>query len=126
MADTTTRVREDNPKTAYEHEDWRIGYVGLVYAGTFAFLVIAPLILMWVYSSAVSDVSRKLAVQPPAPELQVAPAQDLARFRAQEEKRLDTYYWVDKSKGIVHIPIEEAMKKLAKEGIAGFPKATTP
>jgi hypothetical protein len=124
MAEVTGPVREDNPKTAFEREDWPLGYVGLVYAGTFVFLVIAPLVLMWVYSSAVSDVSRRLTVRPPAPELQVDPAQDLARFRAQEEKRLDTYYWVDKQKGVVHIPIEEAMKKLAKEGIAGFPQAT--
>jgi hypothetical protein len=124
MAEVTAPAREDNAKTAYEREDWPLGYVGLVYAGTFVFLVIAPLILMWVYSSTVSDVSRRLSVRPPAPELQVDPAQDLARFRAQEEKRLDTYYWSDKSKRLVHIPIEEAMKKLAKDGIAGFPKAT--
>lgn len=124
MAEVTAPVREDNPKTDYEREDWPLGYVGLVYAGIFVFLVIAPVVLMWAYPNTLSDVSRRLVVRPPAPELQVDPAQDLARFRAQEEKRLDTYYWVDKRQGLVHIPIKEAMKKLAKEGIDGFPKAT--
>ena len=62
-------------------------------------MVIAPLVLMWAYPSAVSDVGRRLLVSPPAPELQVDPARDLANFRAQEEKRLHTYYWVDKQKG---------------------------
>ena len=118
----TTRIREDNPNTAYEHEDWPVGIVGLVYLGTFILLVIAPLVLMWAYPSAVSDVGRRLLVSPPAPELQVDPARDLANFRAQEEKRLHTYYWVDKQKGIVHIPIEQAMKTLAAKGIDGFPK----
>jgi hypothetical protein len=31
----------------------------------------------------------------------------------QEEKHLGDYGWVDRKAGIVHIPIEEAMKKLA-------------
>jgi hypothetical protein len=77
---------------------------------------------MWVYSSAVSDVSRRIAVEPPQPRLQVNAPQDLANFRAEEEKKLDTYYWVDKQQGTVHIPIGEAMKKLAEQGIDGFPK----
>ena len=115
-------VKRDNPNTAFEQEDWPIGKVGLIYLGTFIFLIIAPFVLMWAYSGSVSDVSRRLEVKPPAPELQVDPAQDLAKFRAQEDKRLDTYYWVDKQKGTVHIPIDEAVKKLARSGIDGFPK----
>jgi hypothetical protein len=36
----------------------------------------------------------------------------------REEKRewLDSYGWVDKAAGTVHVPIEVAMKKLAAEG----------
>ena len=116
------RVKRDNPNTAFEQEDWPIGKVGLIYLGTFIFLIIAPFVLMWAYSGSVSDVSRRLEVKPPAPELQVDPAQDLAKFRAQEDKRLDTYYWVNRQKGTVHIPIDEAMKKLVQSGIDGFPK----
>lgn len=115
-------VKRDNPNTAFEQEDWPIGKVGLIYLGTFIFLIIAPFVLMWAYSGSVSDVSRRLEVKPPAPELQVDPAQDLAKFREQEDKRLNTYYWVDKQKGTVHIPIDEAMKKLVQTGIDGFPK----
>jgi hypothetical protein len=95
--------------------------VGASLLGTFVFLVIAPFVLMWVYSSSVSDVSRKLTIAPPGPRLQVDPEADLKAFRAKEERRLDTYYWVDKQNGIVHIPIDEAMKKLAAKGIDGFP-----
>jgi hypothetical protein len=116
------RVQRNNPNTAFEQEDWPIGKVGLIYLGTFIFLIIAPFVLMWAYSGSVSDVSRRLEVNPPAPELQVDPAQDLAKFRAQEDKRLDTYYWVNRQKGTVHIPIDEAMKKLVQSGIDGFPK----
>ncbi len=87
------------------------------------FLVAAPLLLIAAFPGAVSDVGRKLSIEPPAPRLQIDPAADLARFRAAEDKKLNTYYWIDKQKGIVHIPIARAMKELAAKGIAGFPKA---
>jgi hypothetical protein len=119
----TTRTPVGNPNVGYEASDWRIGAVGLVLLGIFAFLVISPLVLMWAFSHSLLDVDRRLTVEPPAPRLQINPAQDLAKFRANEDKRLDSYYWIDKQKGIVHIPIERAMRKLAHDGIAGFPKA---
>jgi hypothetical protein len=117
----TVEVVETNPKTAYEPSDWPMWAVGASLFGIFVFLVIAPFVLMWVYSSSVSDVGRKLTIAPPGPRLQVDPEADLNRFRAEEERRLDTYYWVDKQKGIVHIPIAQAMRDLARKGIAGFP-----
>lgn len=121
MADAVKYIR-DNPKTAYEPVDWRLAWVGLVFVGIFSFLVIAPFVLMWAFPKTLSDTDRQLRVEPAAPRLQVDPAADLTRFRAEEERRLNTYYWIDKQKGIVHIPIATAMQKLAKEGIPGFPK----
>jgi hypothetical protein len=124
MAESPPRV-VDNPGTAYEPADWPLGPVGLIYVGVFVFLVICPLVLMWAYPQTLSDVSRAVVVQPPAPRLQLDPAQELAKFRAEQASRLNTYYWVDKQKGIVHIPIRQAMQDLVKQGIPGFPKAAT-
>jgi hypothetical protein len=121
MAELGERI-ENNPDAAYEPSDWPIGTIGLVLLGVLAFLIIAPLVLMAAFPRAVSDVSRALTVKPPPPRLQLDPAEDLAGFRAEEEKRLNTYYWVDKEKGIVHIPIAEAMKEVAEKGIEGFPR----
>ena len=39
----------------------------------------------------------------------------LAEVRAAESEKLSTYGWVDEEKGIVRIPIEEAMQKLIEE-----------
>jgi hypothetical protein len=114
--------KQNNPQTTYEAEDWPIGKVALIYAGVLILLAITPFILIAAYPNAVSDTSRKLLVKPPAPELQVDPQRDLASFRLKEDQRLNTYYWVDRQKGVVHIPIDEAMKKLARSGIDGFPK----
>jgi hypothetical protein len=122
MADRTQEAEDNRAKTAYEREDWPLGAVGIIYLGIFVFLVAIPLILVWAYPSSVSDASRRLLVEPPAPRLQIDPERDLAEFRTKKNKELNTYYWVNKQKGIVHIPIDQAMKQLAAQGIEGFPK----
>lgn len=54
---------------------------------------------------------------PPPPRLQVAPAKDLQQLRAEEEKVLNSYGWVNRQAGIVRIPIERAMELVADRGL---------
>ena len=49
------------------------------------------------------------------PRLEVAPAQDIAAYRAEKEHLLHTYAWVDRPQGIVRIPIERAMALLVEQ-----------
>jgi hypothetical protein len=121
MAELDEQI-EENSDTAYEQSDWPLGTIGLVLLGIFLILVISPFAMIAGFPSAPADASRALTVEPPQPQLQTNPSEDLAKFRAVEEKRLNGYYWVDKEKGIVHIPIEQAMKQLAEEGIDGYPR----
>ena len=60
---------------------------------------------------------------PPAPRLQTLPVQDLDAVRAEEERTLTTYGWVDEHAGTVRIPIAEAMRLLAERGEAPLPAA---
>ena len=60
----------------------------------------------------------------PPPRLQADPAADLQRFTAQELSRLNSAGWVDKTRGIVHIPINEAMRSIAAQGIPDWPVAS--
>jgi hypothetical protein len=62
-------------------------------------------------------------VAPQGPQLQVDPAGELETLRNQQEKTLSTYGWVDQQKGIVRIPIEEAMKRVVQKGL---PPASKP
>lgn len=55
--------------------------------------------------------------QPPAPNLQVDPRQQLLDLRADEERILTTYGWVDKSRGMTRVPIERAMDMLVEQGL---------
>jgi hypothetical protein len=54
---------------------------------------------------------------PPEPRLQTNPRGDLADLRGGEEQTLKSYGWVDKSAGVVRIPIDEAMKIVVQKGL---------
>lgn len=112
-----------NPDTAFEPTDWKLMPVAVIYMGTLLLLVISCAAIFLAYPGSMQDVGRKLSINPPGPRLQIDTAADLRRFRADVAQRLNTYYWIDRQKGTVHIPIEQAMQKLVKTGIPGFPKA---
>jgi hypothetical protein len=67
---------------------------------------------------------------PPTPRLQQFPRNELYDFRRGEQEFLDGYGWMNKEAGIVHIPIEEAMRLTVERGLpartpaAGDPAAT--
>lgn len=124
MAETihNKTVQEENPTTAFEPSDWSLRPVALIYLGIPVLLVISCFVLVAAYPTALPDVDRTLHITPPGPRLETDAEGDLQKFRADEKRRLNTYYWIDKQKGVVHIPIEQAMKKLAASGAPGFPK----
>jgi hypothetical protein len=57
----------------------------------------------------------------PTPRLQPDPTADLAAYLAASRQRLSSYGWVDRDKGIAHIPIDEAMQRVAEHGIPDWP-----
>jgi hypothetical protein len=113
-----------NSETAYEPSDWRISAVAIVLALVLGLIAMAVLVLRIVFQTAASDVDRSPTVAMPASVLQTDPAQDLARLRAREDQALNTYYWADRQNGIVHIPIDQAMKQIVARGLDGFPQGT--
>jgi len=55
--------------------------------------------------------------RPPAPNLQVDPRQQLLDLRADEEKILTSYGWVNQTIGLTRVPIERAMEMLVEQGL---------
>ena len=53
----------------------------------------------------------------PEPRLQVAPREDLQALRAREEAELNSYAWIDKTAGVVRLPISRAMDLLLDRGL---------
>ncbi|HYJ46126.1 MAG TPA: hypothetical protein VEV81_05885 [Pyrinomonadaceae bacterium] len=54
---------------------------------------------------------------PPAPRLQTDAPADLQEMRARETAALESYGWVDRQKGVVHIPVERAIDLLVERGL---------
>lgn len=59
--------------------------------------------------------------QYPQPALQPSPPADMQAFYMREMQRLNSAGWIDRKAGIVHIPIAQAMRDVAAEGIPGWP-----
>ncbi len=53
------------------------------------------------------------------------PKRDLKDFRAVEDHHLNNVGWIDPAKGIVHIPISDAIDAVAKQGLPSKPIAAS-
>jgi hypothetical protein len=119
------------PGTEYEHTDasvWTIVKFGLWLAVS-AVIIHFGLGLMYMMLQNQASVQQQEAGQryplaasteprlPPAPRLQQFPRNEMYQLRLDQEQKLDTYGWVNKDAGTVHIPIDEAMKLVIQRGI---------
>jgi hypothetical protein len=116
----------------YERTDAKPGATfraGLYILGT---MFLTALLLVPMYRMLARE---ETAAQPPAaevvksalsepvssfPKLVSSEPSVLAEFRTQENALLTSYGWVEKDKGVVRIPIEEAMKIVAEQGLPKF------
>lgn len=106
----------------YERRDVSVRGIALAAALVAAGFVLAMLLTWLVLRLATGVADTYLPLFPeapdvPAPALQVDPQQDLAEFRDNKLERLTSYGWVDRSAGVIHVPIEDAMARVAKDGL---------
>ena len=120
--------------SAYETRDIKLRPLlvfaaGLVIVGIVTYLVIFVLFRLFSGQAsredaqvAPSSVSRPAPAPgeerlPPEPRIQANPAADMKTLRQQEDAILTTYGWVDRSAGVVRVPIDVAMKQVLEEGL---------
>jgi hypothetical protein len=93
------------------------GIVIIAVAGFLGFVALSMAGLFFYLRSAVPNVFEKVTENHfPEPALQKDPLKDLRRFEHDQHAALSSYSWVDRSKGLVRIPIEEAMRIIAARG----------
>jgi len=68
-------------------------------------------------SISAAGMERREDTVPPAPRLQVQPVRHWKDFHTAEVDRLATYGWMDRTSGVVHIPIERAIDLVAERGV---------
>lgn len=89
----------------------------LLYGAILFVLVLALfLVASGVIAGSGQDVSPPPSTSLREPALQVDEVTDRQAFEAQESERLNSYGWVDKDAGIVHIPIDRAIELTAEQG----------
>jgi hypothetical protein len=97
--------------------DVAAGIVVIAVAGFLGFVALSMVGLFFYLRSSVPDAFRKVIEHHfPEPALQKTPQDDLRRFERDQRAALSGYGWVDQSKGLVRIPIEEAMRIIAARG----------
>jgi len=115
---------EDTPTVGHERRDVSVATVVRWGAGVLG-LVVFTVVAMWLVlkqleaheeheSPPASPLASYGPQQPPQPRLQTDARGDLESLRASEQKQLESYGWIDRDAGTVHIPIERAMSLLAQ------------
>jgi hypothetical protein len=111
------------PPARYEHTDVTARSALIAFPLILVGLLASVLLVWWMYPS--TTVDRRLPTALPLfpqPRLQTDPAADMQRFLKAELSRLNSGGWDDKAKGQGHIPIEDAMRRIAAAGIPDWPK----
>ena len=103
-----TEVLNDDPSP------FPVFYVGLI--GCLITLVVIILLAALFNQTERRELQTKLYDTPTA-------TTDLRRILVQQQADLDVYRWIDKDKGVVGIPIGQAMKAVAADIAAGRPLA---
>ena len=89
--------------------------------------VVTTLVMLLVFLGLVWIVFlQKQAIPTSTDETRAERLKNLAQLNADNQKILTTYHWVDKSKGIVGIPINRAMELVLKDLSANHPHAAGP
>ena len=124
-------------RDAFERRDVAPRHVVYAVLGLFAIIIIAGLVvtgLMGLFSRELGEERSKRpptaleAAQqiPPAPRLQVKPAEDRASLDAEAQRKLQGYGWADRKTGRAHIPIERAIDLLVAHGWSLGTKGSQP
>jgi hypothetical protein len=85
----------------------------------FALALLAGIFALQAYYYRAEDDENARKVVAVAPE-------ELAQARAQQAEQIHAYRWIDRSKGVVGIPVEEAMDLVVREGAGPLASPTAP
>jgi hypothetical protein len=118
---------ETPPGSTYEHTDANVSVIVrfLLWLAVSAVIIhfgLAGMYEVLIRQAIQTEQPYPLAVAqeeqlPPAPRLQQFPRNELYEFRLGEESVLQRYGWMNKEAGIVHIPIEDAMRLTVDRGL---------
>jgi hypothetical protein len=115
---------EENNKhrPGFEETDINVIAVGKFGIALLLITIVAMALLVGVFNYfKASEGGEAVTVDPvkvfPQPQLEKTPILELKAVRDAEDQALATYGWVDRQKGVVRIPIAQAMDMVVKKGL---------
>jgi hypothetical protein len=100
----------------------------VISVGAFLGLVAVAMIGLFFYlkASAPAAFEQPALHDFPKPALQTNPKEDLARIEFEQRMALSGYAWIDRSKGLARIPIDDAMRIIAARRDHAYDALETP
>lgn len=129
------KTHTPRPGPGFETSDINVWAVGKFAIALVAIMVVSLALLFGLMKYFQSQEAHEKATTVDPPKvfnegvlLQDKPVVDLKKFHDSEDKVLNSYAWVDQSKGIVRIPIDRAIDIVAQRGLpaASVPQASAP
>lgn len=125
--------KPENPGAGYEKRDANIRGLVIFGIALFASLVVVLIVSAGLFRFFAVEQSlgppaspfANVRALPSQPRLQANPRRDLQRWQEQERATLETYGWVDRSAGIVRIPIDQAMDLVIQRESQAVEKKTS-
>jgi hypothetical protein len=124
----TSEISNDALRRRHEFENPRPGWIfaaaGITVALLFFALGASGWFMKWSPPHAedhgaatILSPDLKLLTRFPAPTLQVNGHDDLSALRAREDAAMTQYAWIDRTNGVVRIPITRAMEVITQRGL---------
>jgi hypothetical protein len=118
-----------SPPLGHETRDFNMRVIVLFGASLVVLLAGSLALMAWLF--AIFNVTPKgygvrrasvaaTSSSPPAPRLQASPARDLQDMLQAEDAWLHSYGWVDRSAGMVRVPIDQAMEFVVWQGLPSW------
>ena len=138
MAESTNKPDEHdiNPVVAHERKDVNVFQISAFGIGLLLSCIVVVFAMWAMFDFLFARENAKNAANPaaammserpklpPEPRLQAEPKIELKDLRSDEEAILNSYGWIDPNKGIVRIPIDQAIDIVAQKGLPSKPSPT--
>ena len=136
MAEITKKPQDhdsgENPQVSFERQDVNVFQITAFGIGLLISCVVVVFAMWALFDFLYSREDKVNPANPPAmvkdrptlppePRLQAEPRMELKQLRDDEDQILNNYGWVDPAKGIVRIPIDQAIDIVAQKGLPSKP-----
>jgi len=131
--DTHNHESNVNPAVSHERRDVNVFQISAFGIGLLLACIVTVFAMWALFDFLYSREDKKNATNPaaammnerpklpPEPRLQAQPKVELKDLRSDEDAILNNYGWVDPNKGIVRIPIDQAIDIVSQKGLPSKP-----